>query len=460
MTASASFRLRLASRHCSRASIVYYPFQLTLPAMLLMSDPAIDSSGPTNRRVVVDATNGKEEVALVFVEEPLGMPANEGYGWPQLEFGEAVGPDNRYIVCRKLGWGMCSSTWLARDQSDNAYVALKILNGNSTERYRKGHLWEREALERVSSPPSSQHCLRLLSHFTFTGKGSAGEHLCLVTPVLGGDVKELLHKCGLYEGKRHFFPLPLAKHVLKHVLRGIAHAHSRGVVHTDLKLDNFFFDCPMSRTDLEDLLKADSSRRHPPEDSFDGVVQAAVSQPLPLPTLEEAMEKTFLVGDFGSAQSRVDHITNSICPMVFRPPEIILGGPWDEKVDIWMFGCLVFELVVGCHLFRCQPSPSLNLDEPSNMLYQMLCYTCDDMYAAQLTASRLAPLYFNSDCELKTKPEIRLIPFQFSIRPYKVLKEEDVIATADLMHRCMRIDPADRESAADLLSDPWFDGVE
>lgn len=30
-----------------------------------------------------------------------------------------------------------------------------------------------------------------------------------------------------------------------------------------------------------------------------------------------------------------------VCPMQLRPPEIYLDMKWDEKVDIWMFGCLV-----------------------------------------------------------------------------------------------------------------------
>ena len=69
------------------------------------------------------------------------------------------------------------------------------------------------------------------------GKGSSGEHMCLVTQILGEDVKTL-HEARIDKD----FPLPLAKRILLHVLRGIAHAHRSGVVHTDLKHDNSFFD--------------------------------------------------------------------------------------------------------------------------------------------------------------------------------------------------------------------------
>lgn len=39
-----------------------------------------------------------------FKSEALGMPADKGHGRAQLEFGEAIGGDQRYTIVRKLGW--------------------------------------------------------------------------------------------------------------------------------------------------------------------------------------------------------------------------------------------------------------------------------------------------------------------------------------------------------------------
>jgi len=33
------------------------------------------------------------------------MSASDRYGWPQFEFGKGIGPDERYDIVRKLGWG-------------------------------------------------------------------------------------------------------------------------------------------------------------------------------------------------------------------------------------------------------------------------------------------------------------------------------------------------------------------
>jgi serine/threonine-protein kinase SRPK3 len=51
----------------------------------------------------------------IFAEEPLGIPAEEACGWFQGGPGSCLGPDSRFKVEAKLGFGTTSSLWLARD---------------------------------------------------------------------------------------------------------------------------------------------------------------------------------------------------------------------------------------------------------------------------------------------------------------------------------------------------------
>lgn len=59
---------------------------------------------------------------------------------------------------------------------------------------------------------------------------------------------------------------------------------------------------PLSQADVAAFLEADPSRHHPPEESWQCVVQAAVSQPLPRPSLADAMTRTYILADFGSGE--------------------------------------------------------------------------------------------------------------------------------------------------------------
>jgi len=84
-----------------------------------------------------------------------------------------------------------------------------------TDLYDHAVVWEPEALRIVSHPPTSPHCTHLLDEFTTPGKGSAGSHMCFVMPVYGGDVKALVR------ARETALPLPLAKRIALHLLRGI-----------------------------------------------------------------------------------------------------------------------------------------------------------------------------------------------------------------------------------------------
>ena len=159
--------------------------------------------------------------------------------------------------------------------------------------YESAVVWEAEALRLVSFLPTSPHCTQLLDEFTIPGKGSAGSHMCFVMPVYGGDVKALL------KSRMTSLPFPLAKRIVLHLLRGIAHAHEREIVHTDIKHDNIFFSTAMTTDDIEAWVSKEPSRRNAPEASYDGTVQSAVSQPLPMISDDEAMRATYLLADFG-----------------------------------------------------------------------------------------------------------------------------------------------------------------
>lgn len=148
----------------------------------------------------------------------------------------------------------------------------------------------------------------------------------------------------------------------------------------------------------------------------------------------------------------------------------------------------IFELIVGGSLFLYKSYPEYMLDEPTGHLWQMLCFTRERMTREQVNSSTLGAQYFDlavkpnainspfcmSLClviifaltiyttnsgDLKAHPPVFNNPFARSLRNYQVLQEVDVLATAKIMQRCLRLNPRDRATAEELLQDPWWHGA-
>ncbi|KAK7437699.1 hypothetical protein VKT23_018415 [Stygiomarasmius scandens] len=105
------------------------------------------------------------------------------------------------------------------------------------------------------------------------GQGSSGEHILIAANLFGGD----LRRSTMSLEDPAPYPLKLAKRIL---------------FHTPANL--------MSTAQIASWLAADLSRRHAPEMSEDdGVVQ---TQPPPVISIEEAMNRCFAIDDFGNGK--------------------------------------------------------------------------------------------------------------------------------------------------------------
>ncbi|KAJ7036973.1 kinase-like protein [Mycena alexandri] len=429
-------RFHSNSFSCHRPSFQRRTYSDT-PQSHSRGDAAADSAAPITPVV--------QNVELTFVEEPLGLLADQGYGYLQVDFGQRLGPSGRYEILRKLGWGMNASVWLARDHVNARYVAVKALKGMSTDLHFQGYIQELPIMERVTQlirrSGHPVYCTPLLSHFIHPGKPNDGQHLCLVMDVLAADVETL--------GNAYTaLPPQLVKLILRDSLRGLAQLHASGCVHTDLKASNIMCNVPDLTTEdnLRATIEMTPARRHPPQQSWDPVVEAAVSQPLPLPTLEQASSGSFMLADFGSAQIIADQVTSHITPETLRAPEVIMRRPWDSKVDIWTFGCLVYEFLLGVPLFsrECATDPA---DPDQHHLAQMRALTGDE-------------LALNFELPPHILGSLSATHFSLLFREKALalgLSEHDVAGAVDVMSRCLRIDPTARPTAIQLAREsPWL----
>ena len=65
----------------------------------------------------------------------------------------------------------------------------------------------------------------------------------------------------------------------------------------------------------------------------------------------------------GSSCYVSDQLSSYVQSRSYRAPEVILGLPYDQKIDVWSLGCILAELLTGCVLFQVgRPSSSLVRD--------------------------------------------------------------------------------------------------
>lgn len=56
--------------------------------------------------------------------------------------------------------------------------------------------------------------------------------------------------------------------------------------------------------------------------------------------------------DLGSSCYSTDQLSSYVQSRSYRAPEVILGLPYDHKIDIWSLGCILAELSSGLVLFQ------------------------------------------------------------------------------------------------------------
>lgn len=163
-----------------------------------------------------------------------------------------------------------------------------------------------------------------------------------------------------------------------------------------------------------------------------------------------------------------DPPTKAIVPAGLRTPELILSGQVNEIIDIWSFGCLIFEFMTGQPLF-CVPWSELQSDQDDDHLLsfdERLGPLPDNLYRQWETSS----LYFTPDrklfnCEVGGVREGQE-PLMIDWQPMEELFDEsspdiekrEADQVKQLIRWILQYDPAKRPSAAEILEHPWFSG--
>ncbi|CEO58553.1 Putative Complex: human SRPK2 bound unphosphorylated (Precursor) [Penicillium brasilianum] len=292
--------------------------------------------------------------------EPLeGVERLENYrqgGYHPVQIGDYF--HSRYRVIHKLGYGSYSTTWLARDEKSNKYVAVKVCTANSNPKEVDILSTFGHTLNSPVHNPAKTMVPSILD--TFTIHGPNGNHACYRTAPARASLSQV--KDGSWI---RLFQLDVARSLAAQLVLVVDYVHAQGIVHGDLHLGNILFKVPhnFDQITLEQLYEKYGTPELDPVVHLDGnplppgvpshgIASVWLGEPIEKITLAESR---ILLSDFGEAFSYSKEPKHeSRTPLVIRPPEARFepNKPLSFSSDIWTVACTIWSIIAQRPLFE------------------------------------------------------------------------------------------------------------
>mmetsp|Transcript_126574 Transcript_126574/g.269975 ORF Transcript_126574/g.269975 Transcript_126574/m.269975 type:complete len:771 (-) Transcript_126574:151-2463(-) len=310
----------------------------------------------------------------------------------------------RYQILEYLGSAAFSRAVQCLDLENNKMVCMKIIKNDKD--FFDQSLDEIKLLKYINvNGDVDENCvLRLYDYFYHK------EHLIIVTELLRDNLYEF-SKFNRESGDEPYFTLGRLQKISKQVLTALDYVHSLRLIHCDLKPENILIRS-YSRCEVK-------------------------------------------VIDFGSSCFVDDHLSSYVQSRSYRAPEVMLGLPYDQKIDIWSLGCILAELWTGYVLFQ--------NDSVQSLLARILGIIGDFPYHL-MTRGKYVPQYFTQDGQLYQEidgpacPERGrrlhlLVPKKTSLRQRMRTDSEEFL---DFLGGMLQLDPTLRPTAAEALEHPFL----
>ncbi|HBV23241.1 MAG TPA: Stk1 family PASTA domain-containing Ser/Thr kinase [Jeotgalicoccus sp.] len=210
----------------------------------------------------------------------------------------------RYKILKYLGGGM-SSVYLATDIILNREVVVKMIKADPVDKEKSVRRFQREVESTIQlSHPNIVSVLDV---------DETEEYHILVT--------EVVHGPNLKEHILNNSPLDIDEviSIAMMTLRGIEHAHDRGIIHRDIKPQNILLDTN-GRVKITDF----------------GIAKAL-------------------------SETRMTETNQVIGSVQYISPEQAKGHNTDERTDIYSFGVMLFELLTGHLPYEAETAVSVAL---------------------------------------------------------------------------------------------------
>eukprot|EP00792_Barthelona_sp_PAP020_P007550 TRINITY_DN3149_c6_g7_i1.p1 TRINITY_DN3149_c6_g7~~TRINITY_DN3149_c6_g7_i1.p1 ORF type:complete len:728 (+),score=180.69 TRINITY_DN3149_c6_g7_i1:144-2327(+) len=203
-----------------------------------------------------------------------------------------------FVVLSLLGHGTFGQVFKVVHKETNVKYAIKVIK-NKPAYHRQGKV-EVRILETIQTKAVEKglesNAYPLLDHWEFKS------HLCLQFPLLGKNLYDII-KANHFRG----ISLEAIRIIVKQILQCMVLLDECQIIHSDLKPENILLN-------------------------EDGTLSISVI-------------------DFGSACTISKTLYSYVQSRFYRSPEVLVGLPYTNSIDMWSLGCIAAELYLGLPLF-------------------------------------------------------------------------------------------------------------
>jgi len=377
-------------------------------------------------------------------------------GYHPIKVGDVL---NKYIIDMKLGYGNFSTVWLATNKETNQSVAVKVQKSESECRYMA--LSEARYLKKCKG----MDCVvQLLDSFYVNGPN--GKHFCFVFNRFDDDLLEIT------EGLSY----KLTRYMARKILIGLKGLHSIGLIHTDLKSENI-----LVATDTKyNIGNIRYNRENAPPETIESLeykirhttrgkstkkrlkekIKKLIKDPPPpftpkdevndmcMEDYEVAADNNTLrvcVADIGNACWIDKQYSDDITCSKYRAPEVIVGYPYNQSVDLWAYACIVYEIAAGESLFSAK--------DDDRHLGEMMSFF-GEFPKGLIKKGEFAMEFFNKKNKFKNRIHKEDFKHEvFSLTEFTDIENEVFI---DFLRSLFQLHPQNRPSIDKLLDHPFL----
>nr|XP_043876856.1 homeodomain-interacting protein kinase 2-like [Solea senegalensis] len=322
-----------------------------------------------------------------------------------------------YEVQELLGRGTYGIVTKCRKTTTNEIVALKILRSPQCMEAAKKEVAFLKSMRNFNL--DNFNILKLNTYFTFKGQ------LCLEFEKLDMNLKQFIEN-----NHDQTLEMTVIRSIVQQMATALEFLKGIGVVHADLKPKN--------------VMVVDHSQR-----------------PVRVKVI-----------DFGLACRHPEkHVGVNLQSRCYRAPEVLLGSPFNEAIDVWSLGCVAAELLLGKVLFQ-------GCDEYDMMRW--IVFTVGQPPVRVLDAGRYTAEFFKKnvlrpgtnqwtfasrgDETISADKGNMLSDLQTILQkaPYRVSDKDtfceicERVSFADLVTKMLTVDAADRITPMQILQHPFI----